>query len=109
MQIKPTIAAAVAAFRERQPAPASFERFAEDCFGLAAADPLNAGFYAMLALLGESFLERCAGRPLGAGEVQEAKARLIEQAERVAPALQLNPETRLAVLNDLAHALVSAR
>lgn len=109
MELKPTITAAIAALRERQPAPASFEAFAADCFRLAGLDPLNAGFYALLGLLAKTFIERHEGEPLTANVAEEAKAHLIEHAERVAPALALNPETKLALLNDLAHALVSGR
>jgi hypothetical protein len=109
MELKPSITAAVAAFRESNPAPASFDAFAADCFRLAALDPLNAGFYAMLGLLAKSFNERHEGLPLTANVAEEAKTRLIGHAERVAPALALNPEAKLALLNDLAHALVSGR
>jgi C4-dicarboxylate-binding protein DctP len=108
MELKPTIVAAIDAFRSRNPAPASFEAFSEDCARLAASDPLNAGFYAMLGLHARSFTERHEGRPLTANVAEEAKGRLIGHAERVAPALALNPEAKLALLNDLAHALVSA-
>lgn len=109
MEMKPTITAATAALRERHPAPASFEAFAADCFRLAGLDPLNAGFYALLGLLAKSSVEHHAGEPLTANVAEEAKTRLIEHAGRVAPALALNPEAKLALLNDLAHALVSGR
>jgi hypothetical protein len=97
------------AFRGRTAAPAAFEAFAEDCAGLARRDPLNAGFYVLLGLLARSFTERCAGQPLTAPDALEAKAQLIAQVERVAPALALAPEAKLALLNDLAHALASGR
>ena len=35
------IETAIDAFRGRNPAPASFEAFAEDCIRLASTDPLN--------------------------------------------------------------------
>jgi len=104
-----SLAAAIAALQDRNPAPASFEAFAGDCAELARRDPLNAGFYVMLGLLARAFIEKCEGQPLTAGEALEAKARLCAQAERVAGALALGPETRLALLNDLAHAFASGR
>lgn len=104
-----TIESAIAAFRGRNPALASFDAFAGDCAGLARLDPLNAGFYVMLGLLARSFTEKCEGEPLTASVALEAKAHLIGQAERVAPALGLGPEAKLALLNDLAHALASGR
>lgn len=104
-----SIDSALAAFRERNPALASFEAFAEDCARLARFDPLNAGFYVMLGLLARSFTEKCEGQPLTASVALEAKTQLIDQAERVAPALALVPEAKLALLNDLAHALASGR
>jgi hypothetical protein len=105
----PAIRAAIEGFCSRNPAPASFEAFAADCFRLSSVDPLNAGFYVMLGLLAKSFTERHEGEPLTAEVASEAKVRLIAQAERVAPALGLGPEAKLALLNDLAHALVSGR
>jgi hypothetical protein len=104
-----SIESAISAFRSRSAAPAAFEAFGEDCAGLARRDPLNAGFYVMLGLLARSFTERSEGRPLTAAAAHEAKAHLIAQAERVAPALGLGPEAKLALLNDLAHALASGR
>lgn len=109
MDPRPNIISVIAAFRERNPAPASFEAFAADCAMLARLDPLNAGFYVMLGLLARSFTDRCEGEPLTASVALEAKAHLIAQAERVAPALGLGPEAKLALLNDLAHALASGR
>lgn len=109
METKPGITAATAAFRASQPALASFEAFAEACFNLASVDPLNAGFYAMLGLLANSFIDRYEGRPLTANDAEETKGLLIDHAERVAQALALNPEAKFALLNDLAHALVSGR
>jgi hypothetical protein len=103
------IQSAMDAFRGRNPAPASFEAFSDECIRLAGKDPLNAGFYAMLGLLAKSFTERHEGRPLTAEVAQEAKGELISEAERVAGALGLGPEPKLALLNDLAHALVSGR
>lgn len=108
----PAIRAAIEAFASRHPAPASFEAFAADCFRLAAIDPLNAGFYAMLGLQAKLFTERHEGEPLTAEVAEEAKRRLIAQAERVAPALvaeAIKAEAKLALLNDLAHALLSGR
>ena len=96
-------------FNGRHLAPASFESFSESCIQLARIDPLNAGFYAVLGLLAKSFTERHEGQPLTANVVLDAKARLIAQAELVASALGLGPEAKLALLNDLAHALVSGR
>lgn len=104
-----SIESAICAFRQRSAAPAAFEAFGEDCARLARQDPLNAGFYVMLGLLARSFTEKNEGRPLTAAAALEAKARLIAQAERVAPALVLGAETKLALLNDLAHALASGR
>jgi hypothetical protein len=102
-----SIEPAITGLRERNAAPASFETFAADCEALARRDPLNAGFYLMLGLIARSLNERAEGRPLTAADALEAKARLIAQAERVAPALALGPEAKLALLNDLAHAFAS--
>jgi hypothetical protein len=104
-----SIESAISAFRERTAAPAAFEAFGEDCAGLARRDPLNAGFYVMLGLLARSFTEKNEGQPLTAAAALEAKSHLIAQAERVAPALGLGAEAKLALLNDLAHALASDR
>lgn len=104
-----TIESALTALRQRSAALAAFEDFAEACAELARRDPLNAGFYVLLGLLARSFTERCEGRPLTAAAAEEAKAFLIAQGERVAPALALAPEAKLALLNDLAHALASGR
>ena len=101
------IESAIAAFRDRTPAPASLEAFAEDCVRLARLDPRNAGFYLMLSLLSRAFTEKCEGKPLTANVALEAKLLLIAQAERVASALELGPEAKLALLNDLAYAHVS--
>ena len=108
-QTRTDILSAIEAFRGRNAAPAAFEAFSDECARLAAADPLNAGFYAMLGLHAKSFTERYEGHPLTANVAEDAKSRIIGHAERVAPALALNPETKLALLNDLAHALVSGR
>lgn len=104
-----SIESAITALRQRSAAPAAFDDFAEACGALARRDPLNAGFYVMLGLLSRSFTERCEGKPLTAAAAEEAKTFLISQGERVAPALALAPEAKLALLNDLAHALASGR
>lgn len=99
----------IAAFRGRNPAPASLEAFSEDCLELARHDPRNAGFYVMLSLHARAFAEGSEGAPLTADVALEAKNRLIAQAERVASALALGPEAKLALLNDLAYARASGR
>jgi hypothetical protein len=109
MDSRPSIVSVIAEFRERNAGPAAFDAFAEDCALLARLDPLNAGFYVMLGLFARNFTDRCAGEPLTSSAALAAKADLIAQAERVAPALALGPEARLALLNDLAHALASGR
>ena len=63
----------------------------------------------MLGLLAKTFVEHHEGEPLTANVADEAKSRLIGHAERVAPTLALKPEAKLALLNDLAHALVIGR
>jgi hypothetical protein len=104
-----TLASAIAAFRARNPAPAAFEAFAQDCAALARTDPLNAGFYVLLGLLARDFTDKSEGQPLTSSAALEAKADLSAQAERVAPALSLGAEAKLALLNDLAHALACGR
>lgn len=98
---------AIESFAERQPGLASIEVFYDDCVRLVRRDPLNAGFYAMLALLAKSFTDRYEDEPLTANVAQDVKDMLIGQAERVIPALGLNSDAKLALLNDLAHALVA--
>ena len=103
------IESVIAAFRGRNPAPASLEAFAEDCLGLARRDSRNAGFYLMLSLHARALAEGSEGAPLTADVALEAKNRIIVQAERVASALELGPGAKLALLNDLAHARASGR
>jgi hypothetical protein len=109
METRTGLQSAIEAFRRGNAAPAAFESFQDECMRLARVDPLNAGFYVMLGLAARSFTEAHEGEPLTANVASEAKAQLLRQAERVVPALGVGPEARLALLNDLAHALAAGR
>jgi hypothetical protein len=100
---------AIESFRGRGPGSESFEAFADDCYRLARLQQSNAGFYVLLGMLSRASAEQQEGYPPEIGRTQEAKLRVIEQAERISACLMLNPEVKLALLNDLGHALVSGR